>query len=222
MLRLLLRRVRSKMEERKFVALKKEEFAIKEFVKRFLGKGKVSKVEIEYTPVGEKVIMRTSKPGLIIGRGGEKINSLTSILKKRFKFENPHVEIQEINNFFLDAQSVADEIATNIESRGSLKFKIVAYRLLKRIIDSGALGVELKLSGKLPSARARTWRFKKGYLKKVGDSSKVVDQAVAIAETKSGTVGIQVSILHPDAKIHDKIDLTPKAVQAEVEVEKNE
>ena len=210
------------MEERKFVTLKKEEYAIKEFVKRYLGKGKVSKVNIEYTPVGEKVIMKTSKPGLIIGRGGEKINKLTTLLKKRFKFENPHIEIQEIENPNLDSQAVADEIAMNIESRGSLKFKIVAYRLLKQIMDAGALGVELKLSGKLPSARARTWRFKKGYLKKVGDSSKIVDQAMAIAQTKSGSVGIQVSILHPDAKIHDKIDLTPKSPQAEVEVEKNE
>ena len=203
------------MEERKFVALKKEEYAIKEFVKNYLGKGKVSKVQIEYTPVGEKVIMFTSKPGLIIGRGGEKINSLTNVLKKKFKFENPHIEIQEITNPNLDAQSVADEIAMNIESKGSLKFKIVSYRLLKQIVDAGALGVELQLSGKLPSARARTWRFTKGYLKKVGDSSKVVDKALAIAQTKMGSIGIQVSILHPDAKIHDKIDLTPKQIKVE-------
>nr|AGT99821.1 30S ribosomal protein S3 [uncultured organism]AJS12810.1 30S ribosomal protein S3 [uncultured archaeon] len=203
------------MEERKFVALKKEEYAIKEFVKNYLGKGKVSKVQIEYTPVGEKVIMFTSKPGLIIGRGGEKINSLTNVLKKKFKFENPHIEIQEITNPNLDAQSVADEIAMNIESKGSLKFKIISYRLLKQIVDAGALGVELQLSGKLPSARARTWRFTKGYLKKVGDSSKVVDKAISIAQTKMGSIGIQVSILHPDAKIHDKIDLTPKQIKVE-------
>ena len=203
------------MEERKFVALKKEEYAIKEFVKNYLGKGKVSKVQIEYTPVGEKVIMFTSKPGLIIGRGGEKINSLTNVLKKKFKFENPHIEIQEITNANLDAQSVADEIAMNIESKGSLKFKIISYRLLKQIVDAGALGVELQLSGKLPSARARTWRFTKGYLKKVGDSSKVVDKAISIAQTKMGSIGIQVSILHPDAKIHDKIDLTPKQIKVE-------
>ena len=88
------------MDERKFVVLKKEEYKIKEFVKKYLGKGKVSKVEIEYTPVGEKVIMRTSKPGLIIGRGGEKISKLTEVLKRRFKFENPHIEIQEIENMF--------------------------------------------------------------------------------------------------------------------------
>lgn len=195
------------MEERKFVKLKKEEYEIKEFVKKYLGKGKVSKVEIEYTPIGEKVIMKTNKPGLIIGRGGEKIESLTNVLKKRFKFENPHVEIQEIKNLYLDAQAVADEIAINIERFGSLKFKIIAYKLLKQIVDSGALGVELKLSGKLPGARAKTWRYKKGYLKKVGDSSKIIDSAHAVAQTRSGTVGIQASILPPDAKIHDNIEI---------------
>ncbi len=193
------------MEERKFVMLKKEEFKIKEFVKEYLGKGRASKVTIEYTPVGEKIIVSTSKPGLIIGRGGERIDNLTSVLKKRFKFENPHIEIKEIENRVLDAQSVADDIAVNIENRGSLKFKLVAYRMLKQIVNSGALGVEIKLSGKLPSARARTWRFQKGYLKKVGDSAKVVDKATAVAQTKSGTVGIAVDILHPDARIHDNI-----------------
>lgn len=209
------------MEERKFVGLKKEEYKIKEFAKKYLGKGKISKITIEYTPIGEKVIIRTNKPGLVIGRGGEKIESLTTVLKKRFSFENPHIEIQEIKNKNLDAQSIADEIAISVENLGSLKFKTIAYKYLKQILDSGARGVELKLSGKLPSARARAWRFKRGYLKKVGDSSKVVDKAKAIAQTKSGTVGIEVSILSPDIKIHDHIDLNQNK-EVEVEVVEND
>ena len=204
------------MEEHKFVRFKKDEFEIREFVKGYLGKGKVSKVNIEYTPVGEKIVIMTSRPGLIIGRGGEKITHLTEVLKKKFKFENPHIEIGEIINPYLDAQGVADEIALSIENKGSLKFKIVAYRMLKQIVDAGAKGVEIKLAGKLPSARARTWRFKKGYLKKVGDSSKVVDKAEAIASTKTGAIGISVSILHPDAKIHDQISITRRSVNEKV------
>jgi len=86
------------MEGRKFIQFKKQEFGIKEYIKKDLGKGKISKLDIEYTPVGEKIIISTSKPGLIIGRKGEKIEELTRILKNRFKLENPHIEINEIQN----------------------------------------------------------------------------------------------------------------------------
>ncbi|MDZ4226814.1 MAG: 30S ribosomal protein S3 [Candidatus Pacearchaeota archaeon] len=193
------------MEEKKFVQFKKEELGIKEYVKKSLGKGRISDVSIEYTPVGEKIIVATNRPGLVIGRRGEKINELTSVLKKRFNLDNPHIEIKEIENESLDAQLIADSIAINLERKGSLKFKLIAYRTLKDIMNAGALGSELVLSGKLPSDRARTWRFAQGYLKKTGDSAKVVDRAKSIAFTKMGVVGIKVGILSPDAILKDRV-----------------
>jgi len=193
------------MEEKKFVVFKKEELKVKEYIKRALGKGKISNVFIEYTPVGEKIIIATSKPGLVIGRRGEKIDELTKFIKKRFKFDNPHVEIREIKQPLFDAQLVADDIAVALENLGSLKFKVIAYKMLQSIMNSGALGVEIVLSGKLPSERARSWRFAQGYLKKTGDTAKVVDRAMSQAKTLPGVVGIKVSILTPDAPIHDKI-----------------
>ncbi|HIG51942.1 TPA: 30S ribosomal protein S3 [Candidatus Pacearchaeota archaeon] len=162
------------MEERKFVKFKEEELGIKEYIKENLGKGKISEIKIEYTPVGEKLIVSTNKPGIVIGRKGSKINELTEVLKKRFKLDNPHIEINEIIDIYLDAQLVADTIAINLERRGSMKFKLIAYRMLKDIMNAGALGTELVLSGKLPSDRARTWRFTQGYLKKTGHPSKQV------------------------------------------------
>ena len=193
------------MEERNVIKFKKEEFSIREYIKKSLGKGKVSQVRIEYTPIGEKIIISTHKPGLVIGRKGEKIMELTDVLKKRFKLENPHIEIDEITEPEFEAQIMADEIALGLERLGPLKFKVLAYRTLQRIINAGALGVEIRLSGKLPGSRAKTWRFAQGYLKKTGDSAKVVDRAQARAETKPGTVGIKVSILSPHVKVHDKI-----------------
>ncbi len=193
------------MEEKQTVRLKKEEFAIKESVKKMLGKGKVSKVRIEYTPVGEKIIISTNKPGLIIGKGGEKLNEITEYLRKNFKFENLHLDVEEIMEPEFDAQVIADEIALGLERFGPLKFKILAYRNLEKVMRAGALGCEIRLSGKLPSSRAKTWRFAQGYLKKTGDSAKVVDRAQARAETKPGTVGIKVSILSPHAILKDKI-----------------
>ncbi len=201
------------MEERNVVNLKKEEFSIREHIKKNLGKGKISQVKIEYTPVGEKIIISTCKPGLVIGRGGEKIDELTKMLKKRFKLENPHIEINEIKEPEFDAQIIADDIAISLERFGPLKFKVIAYRTLEKIIKAGALGVEIRLSGKLPSSRAKTWRFAQGYLKKTGESSNVVDRAQSTATTKPGVVGIKVAILSPYAILKDKIVINEKLLQ---------
>lgn len=195
------------MEERKVVKFKKDEFAIREYIKGSLGKGKVSKVKISYTPVGEKIIVSTHKPGLVIGRKGEKIGELTRVLKTKFKLENPHIEIDEIKKPEFDAQLMADEIALGLERLGPLKFKVLGYRTLQKIMSAGALGVEIRLHGKLPGSRAKQWRFAQGYLKKTGHAAKVVDRAQARAETKPGTVGVRVSILSPEAKLLDRIKI---------------
>ncbi len=198
------------MEERKFVQLKKDEFGVKEFIKKELGKGKMSSIKIEYTPLGEKITITTNKPGYVIGRKGERVIELTEVLRKKFSLENPHIEMKEIEKPEYDAQYVADELATALERFGSSRFKVISYRMLERVVKAGALGVEIRLSGKLPSERARSWRFAYGYLKKVGDTAKIVNRAEAEAETVSGTIGIKVSILPPDVKIHDQINLTPE------------
>lgn len=195
------------MEERKFVQFKKEEYAVKEYVRNSLGKGRISSVRMEYTPVGEKIIVTTNKPGLVIGRRGERIAELTEVLKKRFKLENPHIEIQEITKPELDARLVADDIALSLERLGSLRFKTIAYKMLQKIMDAGALGAEIILSGKLPSERAKSWRFASGYLKKTGDTARIVDKAQSTGKTIAGAVGVKVAILTPDKKIHDKIDI---------------
>lgn len=196
--------------KKRFVSLKKDELEVREHLKRELGKGRISHVVIEYTPIGEKIIVSTSRPGLIIGRKGEKVDALTKTLKRKFHLDNPHIEIREIAETKLDAQLVADEIALLLEKRGSLKFKVIAYKTLQSIMKTGALGAEIVLSGKLPSDRARSWRFAQGYLKKTGEPSKVVDTAQAQATTISGVVGIKVSILKPDAPIHDRIIIDEK------------
>jgi len=208
------------MEEKSFVKFKKEEFSIREYVRDSLGKGKVSRVKIEYTPIGEKIIISTNRPGMIIGKGGEKIKELTRTLKTKFSLENPNIEIDEIKRPEFDAQFMADDIALSLERFGPLKFKVIAYRTLQKIMEAGALGAEIRLSGKLPGARAKTWRFAQGYLKKTGDSAKVVDRAKAVAQTKPGTVGVKVSILSPDAILTDKIvidDLFMKKIKENIE-----
>jgi len=201
------------MKERSNVQLKKEEFAIREGIKKLLGKGKISKIRIEYTPVGEKIIIATHKPGLVIGRRGEKIEEISMLLKNKFKLENPYIEVEEVTQPEFDAQIMVDDIALSLERFGPLKFKVTAYRTLQRIIKAGAKGVEIRLNGKLPSSRAKSWRFAHGYLKKTGDPAKLVNKAQARAETKPGTVGVKVSILSPHVVLKDQIIITDELIQ---------
>ena len=195
------------MIEKKFVKLKQDEFAVKEFVEAELGKGRINTIGIERTPIGEKIIVKTSKPGLIIGRKGEKITDLTEKLKKQFNMENPHIEILEVQNPDLDAKCIGEEIALALERFGSTSFKIIAYKMLQRIKDAGALGGEIRLSGKLPSERAKSWRFAFGYLKKTGEQIRLVSRAEVPSNTKPGTIGVKVEIVPPNDLLLDKISI---------------
>jgi small subunit ribosomal protein S3 len=201
------------MEERNTVNFKKEEYTLREYIKKKLGKGKMSSVKIKYTPVGEKIIISTHKPGLVIGRSGATIKELTESIKQNFSLENPHIEIEEIKVPEYNAKIMADEIALGIERFGPIRFKVIAYKTLQRIMNAGALGVEIRLGGKLPGARAKHLRFAQGYLKKTGDSAKVVDKAQSLSQTKPGTVGVKVSILSPNVVIHDRINIDDKMIE---------
>lgn len=205
------------MIERQFVSQKMKEYQIQEFIESELGKtGGYSHTEIKRTPLGEKIIIYTSRPGLVVGRKGENINRLTNVLKKRFKMENPQIEIGEVEDGFLDAQFMADKIASTLERFGSKRFKSIGYKNLQGIIDTGAMGAEIVLSGKIPSSRARSWRFSAGYLKKSGDiAENKVKKALATANLKSGVVGIKVSIMTPDIELPDKLRSMDKEIQME-------
>jgi len=196
------------MIERQFIAEKLKEFEIEKFIsKRIPGAG-FSHTKVVRTPLGDKIIIYAARPGLVVGRKGENIRNITDGLKKNFKLENPQVEIAEIEEPMLNARVVAEKIKDSLERFGLMRFKRIGYSMLEGVMRSGALGVEILISGRIPSARARTWRFYQGYLKKSGTTSYLdVDKAITRAELKTGTVGIKVSIMPPDIKLPDDIKL---------------
>ena len=193
------------MIERQFVNQKLKEFQIQEHIGRIFNRTGYSHIEIRRTPLGENVIVYTTRPGIVVGKKGENIKKLTLLLKNKYKLENPQLEIGEIETPMLDIHYVADRIAASIERFGPKRFKSIGYRVLQDIMDSGAIGAEIVLSGKIPSARARSWRFSAGYLKKSGDinESKISKKSVNFT-TKMGTVGIMVRIMTPDIVLLDK------------------
>jgi len=194
------------MIERKFVSEKLREFQVQEYIALTLNKAGHSRIEIKRTPLGEKIIVYTTRPGLIVGRKGENIKKLTAVLKKKFKMENPQIEIGDIENPLLDAGAVADQIVYTFERYGTKRFKFTGYDTLSKIMSAGAIGVEILVSGKVPGARAKVWRFSAGYLKKSGDiSENHMLRAKVVAHLKTGSIGVQVKILHPSVVLPDTI-----------------
>ena len=212
------------MIERKFVAQKLREFQIEEFVSSNLKGAGHSKTQIQRTPLGEKIIVHASRPGLVVGRKGQNIKELTKTLKKKFDVENPQIEISEVEDINLDANIIAEKIVNSLERFGSSKFKGIGHKVMAEVMNSGALGIEIVISGKIPSSRAKSWRFYSGYLKKSGDVAiEGVRKAYAIAKLKTGIVGIKIRIMPPTIKLPDKVEfLDEKEEKVEEVKEKKE
>lgn len=200
------------MIEKQFVAQKMKETQIQEYISSQLNKAGYSHTEIKRTPLGEKIIIYTARPGLVVGKKGENIQRLTDTLKKRFKMENPQIEIGEIKSPALDCYFMVDKIITTLERFGAKRFKSIGYSSLQEIMDAGAVGAEIQIGGRgVPSSRAKSWKFSAGYLKKSGDiSENYIITAKGVANLRSGAVGVRVRILTPDIILPDKIHLKEK------------
>ena len=197
------------MIEKQIVKKNMREYFVQCLIAGYLPKGSYSKIDLKKTPLGEKIIIHSSRPGLVVGRKGANISELTNVLKNKFNMENPQVEVAEIQEPNLDPASVAERIVSSFGRFGPKAFKSIGYKALQSIIDAGALGGEIVISGRgVPGSRAKSWRFSAGHLKKSGDiSENYVKRAIGVANLRSGSVGIKVSILTPDVVLPDVIKI---------------
>ncbi|NJL43956.1 MAG: 30S ribosomal protein S3 [Nitrosarchaeum sp.] len=155
------------MIERKFVKQNIKEFQIKEFIEETLSRVGLSAVRFQRTPLGEKIVVVASRPGLVVGRAGSNIAGLTQQLKQKFKLENPQIEIEEVQSLALDANIMAEMIVNSLERFGTQRFKGIGHKAMADIMAAGAKGVEILISGKIPGARAKSWRFFRGLSQEV-------------------------------------------------------
>jgi small subunit ribosomal protein S3 len=200
------------MIERKFVAENLKEFQIEEYLRSVLGKAGLSYIKMQRTPLGEKILICSSRPGLIVGKSGSNITKLTKDLKEKFHLENPQIELLEEANPMNDANIVAEGIANSLERFGTARFKGIGHKAITDVMSAGARGVEILISGKIPSSRAKKWRFYLGYLKKSGDIAvSGVDTAYTSAKLKTGLVGVQVRIMPSSTRMPDEVIFIDKA-----------
>jgi small subunit ribosomal protein S3 len=166
-----------------------------------------------------EVVIQASRPGVVIGRRGSKIRDLTYTLENEYGIENVQVEVTEIENPWLDAQVMASRLARQLE-RG-VRFRRMAYWILRRVMRAGALGCEITVRGKLSSRRARYQKFKYATVAKSGEpATLLVDEATDFAILKPGIIGVKIKIMKPDAKvpgtIHVKKAKKKKAAEPEL------
>ncbi|MFB6270657.1 MAG: 30S ribosomal protein S3, partial [Halobacterium sp.] len=161
------------------------------------------------------------KPGMVIGKGGKNIRKITTQLEERFDLEDPQIDVQEVEEPDLNAQIVADRLANALE-RGWY-FRKAGHTTIDRIMEAGALGAEIVLSGKVTGNRGRVEKFNRGYIKHNGEpAEEIVDHGKGVAVMKLGTIGVSVKIIPPDAKLPDDFEIHEEADIEDLVVEEAE
>jgi len=191
---------------------------IDEFLQRKIERAGYGGVTISKTPLGTHIVIYAMRPGLVIGRGGETIRELASILEEKFQVSNPQISVSEIEIPELNAYVVATKLAAALQ-RG-VHFRRAGFWALNQVMEAGALGVEIIISGKLRTERARYEKFKVGYLPKCGEPPlKYSRKAEVHCQMKPGMFGIRVRIMPPDAIFPDKIKIAESLPTEEGEAE---
>ena len=190
---------------------------IDEFFADELARAGYGGMELAQTPMGTQIVLKAEKPGMVIGKGGKNIRKLTTAIEEQFDLDDPQIDVQEVDEPDLNAQIVADRLANALE-RGWY-FRKAGHTTIDRIMDAGALGAEIILSGKVTGARSRVEKFNRGYVKHNGEpAEEIVDHGVGTAVMKLGTIGVQVKIIPPNAQLPDDFRIQEDAdVEAFIE-----
>jgi small subunit ribosomal protein S3 len=148
---------------------------------------------------------------MVIGRRGRNVKELTNDLEERFNLENPQIEVNQIPVPELDAEVMVQRIASGL-ARG-IHFRRAGYSVLRLVMKAGARGVEITIKGKITSQRARTEKFRDGFVAKCGEPALLyVDQATTHVSRKSGVLGVTVKIMLPESvgMLPDEVEFIPR------------
>src|SRR2546425_2778554 len=169
-------------------------------------------LDIQRTPMGTRVTLIAERPGLVIGRKGGAIKALTDAVERRFSFDNPQIEVQEVTNPSLNAQIMAEKLANALE-RG-WHFRRAGHSTVRRIMEAGAKGCLVVIAGKLTGQRHRRAKFKDGHIKYCGEPRNTwMRKGYAVAKLKPGVIGVTVRIMDPDAKLPDEVEIKPPTAE---------
>jgi small subunit ribosomal protein S3 len=192
--------------ERAFVDINVKRALLREYLKEEVKRAGFGGADIQRTPMGTRVTLYTERPGLVIGRKGDSIKALTDAIQFDFGFDKPQVEVVEVENPNLNAQIMSEKLASALE-RG-WHFRRAGHSTVRRIMDNGAKGCQVIISGKLTGQRHRTEKFKEGHIKFCGEPKlQWMEEGFTPAKLKQGIIGVKVQIMHPKARLPDEVNI---------------
>ena len=199
--------------KRYFVQRGLQKTRVDEYLAKMFSRAGYAGVNIQRTPLGTHIVIYAERPAMIIGRRGQTIRELARIFEKIFGLENPQITVMPVENPDLNARVMASRLAQALE-RG-FHFRRAAFIALRRIMAAGAVGAEIKISGKLTSERARYEKYRMGRIYKAGEQvDLLVDHAIAHALLKPGIYGIEVLIVKPGSPVDSIKIKAPEAAEA--------
>lgn len=166
---------------------------LKDYLRGHIKEAGFSHAEISKTPTGTKVALYVTRPGIVIGRKGTGIRELTETLASRFELKNPMISVMEIEKPELSPSVMCNRMSVHLE-RGTA-FRRATMWTLQQIMESGAMGVQITISGKLRGDRSAFEKHTAGILPRAGHHAQVVVvEDIVHVQTPMGLIGIRIRI----------------------------
>ena len=185
-------------KKRKFVRDGVFNAELYEFLKRELAEDGFAGVHHRVTPSRTEIVIRATKTKEVLGENGRRIHELTSCVQKRFKYPEGKVQLFVERVMARGLSAMAQVESLRFKLIGNLPIRRAAMGIIRFVMESGAKGCEILVGGKIKGQRAKSMKFRDGYMIKSGTAHKIfVDTAVRHCHLRAGTIGVQVKIMLP-------------------------
>jgi len=203
-------------KKRKFVADGVFQAELNEFLMRVLAEDGYAGVEVRVTPIRTEIIIKATRTREVLGEKGRRIRELTAVVQKRFGFPENSVELfaERVENRASCAMAQAESLRYKL--LGGLAARRACYGVLRFVMENGAQGCEVIISGKLRAQRAKAMKFKDGFLISTGEPKKhYINTAVRHVLMRQGVLGIKVNIMlgyDPEGKMGTSVKMPDQVV----------
>ena len=173
---------------------------LKDYLRAKIKDAGFANAEVSKTPTGTRVVLHVTRPGIVIGRKGTGIKELTEKLETDFGLKNPQIAVEEITKPELSPEVMCNRMASHLE-RGTA-FRRATMWTIQQIMEGGAMGVEITISGKLRGDRSAFEKHSQGILPRAGHHADViVSEDIAHVETAMGLIGVRIRIAQKEKLI---------------------